>query len=114
MFSVKSRCSVFITGTACVLFLAQGFAQSSSSSGGRVGVAQLVGPVTWGSPDRTHGKRRPVTAADRAAIQSYRSGRRLPIFSTNFSDPAEFHADWNLVSDDNTWGDYQSCRSLAA
>ena len=33
-----------------------------------------------------------------------------PLFSTNFSDPADLRADWNLVSDDNQWGDYKSCR----
>jgi hypothetical protein len=36
--------------------------------------ATLSGPVTWGSPDQPYGKRRSVTAADRAAIQSYRTG----------------------------------------
>jgi hypothetical protein len=72
--------------------------------------ATLAGPVTWGSPDQPYGKRRPVAAADRAAIQSYRSGRKPPIFSTNFTDAAELQADWNLVSDDNQWGGFQSCR----
>jgi hypothetical protein len=111
MLSAKSWCSVLITGTACVLFLAQGLAQSSSvPSAPPVGAAKLSGPVTWGSPDQPYGKRRPVTAADRAAIGSYRFGRKTPIFSTDFSDPTELHSDWNLVSDDNQWGDYQSCR----
>lgn len=70
----------------------------------------LAGPVTWGTPDRPYGKRRPVTAADRADIQSYRSGRTPPIFSTSFTDGAELQRDWNLVSDDNRWGSFQSCR----
>jgi beta-glucanase (GH16 family) len=110
MLSIKSWDS-FVTGSACVLFLAQCFAQSASVFGGqRAGAAQLAGPVPWGSPDQAYGKRRPVTAADRAAIQNYRSGHKTPIFSTDFSDRAELHADWNLVSDDNQWGDYQSCR----
>jgi hypothetical protein len=30
---------------------------------------KLAQPVNWGSPDQPYGKRRPVTAADRAAIQ---------------------------------------------
>jgi hypothetical protein len=101
MRSIRSGGTVFIIGSACVLVLAQGFAQAPSGPGGqRSGTARLIGPVTWGSPDQPYGKRRPVTAADRVAIQSYRSGRRLPIFSTNFADPAELHADWNLMSDD--------------
>jgi beta-glucanase (GH16 family) len=111
MLSINSWGSVFITGSSSVLLLAQCFAQSSSVSGGqRAGAAQLRRPVTWGSPDQPYGKRRPATAADRAAIRSYRSGRKAPVFSTNFTDPAELQADWNLVSDDNTWGDFQSCR----
>jgi beta-glucanase (GH16 family) len=72
--------------------------------------ATLRGPVTWGSPDQPYGKRRPITAADTEAIKNYRSGRKKPIFSTNFTDPSELQADWNLVSDDNTWGHFQSCR----
>jgi len=59
--------------------------------------AKLAGPVTWGSPDQPYGKRRPVTDA-------YRTRAKKPIFSTNFTDPAELQADWNLVSDDNQWG----------
>lgn len=35
----------------------------------------------------------PATAADRAAAQSYRSGRKAPVFSTNFADPAELRYD---------------------
>src|ERR1700676_3228740 len=111
MLLIKSWDPVFVTGSASILFLAQCVAQSPSvSSGQRVGATQLAGPVTWGSPDQRYGKRRPVTAADRAAIQSYRSGHKKSIFSTDFSDPAELYADWNLVSDDNQRGDYQSFR----
>jgi beta-glucanase (GH16 family) len=55
--------------------------------------------VNWGSPDQPYGKRRPVTAADRAAFQSYCSERKPP--STNFTDPAELQADWRLMSDDS-------------
>jgi len=101
MLSFKSRDGFTITGSACVLLLAQCFAQSPS---------KLAEPVRWGSPDQAYGKRRPVTTADRAAIQSYRSGGKTPIFSTNFSAPANLRADWNLGSDDNQWGDYKSCR----
>ena len=72
--------------------------------------ARLAGPVTWGSPDQLYGKRRPLTDADRKAIQSYRTGGKKPTFSTNFTDPAGLQADWNLVSDDNQWGTFQSCR----
>jgi beta-glucanase (GH16 family) len=72
--------------------------------------ATLAGPVTWGSPDQPYGKRRSVTPADRNLIESYRSGHKIPIFATNFTDPAELQADWNFVSDDATWGDFKSCR----
>jgi beta-glucanase (GH16 family) len=72
--------------------------------------AKLSGPVTWGSPNQPYGTRRPVTGADRAAIQSYRSRHKTPIFATTFTDPAELRADWNSLSDDATWGDFKSCR----
>jgi hypothetical protein len=62
--------------------------------------AKLAQPVNWGTPDQPYGKRRPVTDADRSAIQSYRSGRKSPIFSTNFTDAAELQTDWILMSDD--------------
>ena len=111
MLSIRSWDSGFITGSACVLFLAQCFAQAFAVCGEQRGqAAQFAGPVTWGSPDQPYGKRRTVTAADRAAIQSYRSANKASIFATNFSDPAELRADWNPVSDDNQWGDFQSCR----
>lgn len=71
--------------------------------------ATLAGPVTWGSPDQPYGKRRAVTAADRAVIESYRMGGKRPIFSTNFTDRGEIDRDWNLVSSDGQW-DFQSCR----
>ena len=70
--------------------------------------ATLKGPVTWGSPDQPWGKRRAVTAADRAAIAAYRSGQKRPVFSTDFTKPAELAADWTLESDDNP--DLKSCR----
>jgi len=75
-------------------------AQSQAAFPARHGTARLAGPVTWGSPDQAYGKRRPVTAADRKTIQSYRTGHIKPVFSTNFTDPAELMADWNLMSDD--------------
>ena len=67
---------------SCVILLSGG-----ASGAGKA--AKLAGPVTWGSPDQPFGIRRPVTTADRTAIQSYRSGRKTPLFSTNFTDPAE-------------------------
>jgi hypothetical protein len=74
------------------------------------GSAHLTQPVSWGSPDQPYGTRRAVTDADRAAIQRYRSGRIAPIFSTDFTGPAELLRDWNLVTDDIPWGDFKSCR----
>lgn len=115
MLSMNSRGTVFIAGFASVLFLAQAFAQSPSASGDkqRARPARLSGPVTWGSPDQPYGKRRPVTAADRVAIQGYRSGSKPAVFSTDFTNPADLQANWNLVSDDVQWGDYKSCRRPA-
>ena len=72
--------------------------------------AKLAQPVSWGSPDQPYGKRRGITAADRAAIQTYRSGKVAPFYATNFSDPEELRKGWNFVSDDAQWGDFQSCR----
>jgi hypothetical protein len=62
--------------------------------------------VTWDSPNQPYGKRRAVTTADRSLIQSYRSENQ-PIFTTSFTDAAELQRDWNIVSDDIQWGDYQ-------
>jgi len=70
--------------------------------------ATLAGPVTWGSPDRQWGARRAITAADRAAVAAYRSGRKAPIFSTDFTSPAAFTAEWSQESDDNPT--LKSCR----
>ena len=70
--------------------------------------ATLAGPVTWGSTDQPWGARRAVTADDRTAIAAYRSGRKAPIFSTDFTSPAGFTADWSLESDDNPT--LKSCR----
>src|SRR5271167_1830519 len=99
-------CIASLCLAVCVILLSCGASAADKA-------AKLAGPVTWGSPDQPYGKRRPVTDADRKAIQSYRSGRKTPIFSTNFTDPAELQADWNLVSDDNPWGNFQSCRRPA-
>ena len=66
----------------------------------------LSGPVTFGSPDQPFGVRRPVTAADRALLQSYRA--KSPIFSTSFSNPGELQADWTAVEDDQA--NLKSCR----
>ncbi|MDR3439281.1 glycoside hydrolase family 16 protein [Telmatospirillum sp.] len=73
--------------------------------------ATLAGPLTFGSPDQPYGIRRPVTDADRAAIQSYRSGRKTPVFSTTFTDPVEFRTNWDTIEDDKP--DLLSCRRAA-
>jgi beta-glucanase (GH16 family) len=70
--------------------------------------ATLASPVNWGSPDQPWGVRRAVTDADRTAIAAYRSGRRAPIFSTDFTNKAALQADWSPVSDDNPSN--KSCR----
>src|SRR5579883_3216515 len=70
--------------------------------------ASLARPLEWTSPDQPWGVRRAVTAADRAVIADYRSGRKTPIFATDFANPAKLEADWNLVGDDNP--SLKSCR----
>jgi beta-glucanase (GH16 family) len=93
---VAFRVSVPAVSVGLVLF-------AVSSAGGTPAsarAARLAQPVNWGSPDQPYGRRRPVTAADRTLIQSYRAGHRTPVFSTTFTDPAELQADWNLMSDD--------------
>ena len=74
--------------------------------------ATLKGPVTWGSPDQPWAVRRTVTAADRAAVAAYRSGAKAPIFSTDFSQPTELQADWNIVSDEKPG--LKACRRPAS
>ncbi len=58
------------------------------------------GPATWGSPDRTWGKRRQPTAEDKKRIDAFRNPARRPDFTTPFNDPAELKSDWLLKSDD--------------
>ncbi|MBC9877366.1 glycoside hydrolase family 16 protein [Bradyrhizobium sp. INPA01-394B] len=70
--------------------------------------ATLASPVNWGSPDQPWGMRRAITDADRAAIAAYRSGRRTPTFSTDFTGGTELQANWSPVSDDNPSN--KSCR----
>lgn len=82
-----------------------------ASTASVVAPATLAGPLTFGSPDQPYGVRRPVTDADRAAIQSYRSGHKQPIYSTTFTDPDEFQKDWASVEDDKP--DLLSCRRTA-
>jgi hypothetical protein len=77
-----------------------------------VQAATLKGPVTWGSPDQPWGVRRPVTAADRAAIAAYRSGARTPLFATDLKHPASLPGDWTLVSDDQA--SLKGCRRPAS
>ncbi len=71
-----------------------------------------LGPATWGYPDQPFGRRRPVTAADKAAIASYRQGKTVPIFSENFNDAAKFAANWTIKSDD--LAALKSCRTPAS
>jgi hypothetical protein len=70
--------------------------------------AAEMSPATWGNPDQPWGVRRPVAAADRALIASYRSGRKTPALETNFADPTELQSQWALQSDDRS--DLKSCR----
>jgi len=84
--------------SSCLIFVVFTCAGNLSAADG---AAKLARPVNWGSPDQPYGKRRPVTPADRAAIQSYRSGRKPPVFSTTFSDSSELRTDWRLMSDNS-------------
>jgi hypothetical protein len=68
--------------------------------------------VSWGNPDQPWGVRRPVTAADRALIASYRSGQKHPAYSTNFADDADFNQKWAAQTDERT--DLASCREPAS
>lgn len=74
--------------------------------------ATLAGPLTWASPDQPWGTRRAVTAEDRAAIAAYRSGRKTPILSTDFTSAAELAAYWSPVNDDSA--SLKSCRRPAS
>jgi beta-glucanase (GH16 family) len=76
--------------------------------------ASLLGPVTFGSPDQPWGMRRAITAADRAAIDGYRSRSRPPAYSTTFTDTAAFQADWTIAQDDNSDPNSRSCRRSAS
>lgn len=109
---MQNRFPILAT-VAFMVFFPAAPSQSPGSQTPHHSAIKLSGPVTWGSPDQPYGKRRAVTDADRKAIQSYRSGSIAPIFSTNFTSPAELRSDWELVSDDNQWGDFQSCRRSA-
>jgi hypothetical protein len=86
--------SAAVLGLALFSLLSRGEMSAADNA------AKLAQPVNWGSPDQPYGKRRPVTDADRSTIQSYRAGRKSPIFSTKFTDAAELEADWKLMSDD--------------
>lgn len=59
---------------------------------------ELVGPVTFGSPDQPFSVRRAVTAADRARIRQYRA--RTPTFAANFASAAALDAAFNRDTDD--------------
>lgn len=70
--------------------------------------ATSLGPATFGNPDHPWGTRRPVTAADRALIASYRSGGKKPVVDTHFTNPAELQSQWDLQTDDPP--SMKSCR----
>ena len=68
----------------------------------------ILQKLTWGNPDQTWGRRRPVTEADRKAIALYRSGQIQPVYTTNFEDQQKLAEEWNFQTDD-TWP-LKSCR----
>jgi hypothetical protein len=70
--------------------------------------ATPLGPATWGNPNQPWGVRRSVTDADRALIESYRSGRGRSVLKEDFTNPAELQTLWMLQSDDNPG--LKSCR----
>jgi len=91
MLSIKSWDSVFIAGSACVLFLALCFAQTTSVSGGqRSGAAQLAGRLRGGrriSHMARDGPLRPRTAPLSKAIAPdapHRSSRRILSILPNY------------------------------
>jgi hypothetical protein len=98
----QSAISIFISA-----FMVITVAQTTSYAQ----MTKLTGPVTFGSPDQPFGVRRPVTAADRALIQSYRAERKPLLFSTKFDSQAELQADWDPQTDDNA--SLKSCRRPA-
>jgi len=59
-----------------------------------------LGPAKWGNPDQPFGKRRPVTAADKALIAQYRQGKGKLVYSSKFTDKKEFEEQWAAQSDD--------------
>ena len=88
---------------AALSFLTAAQAQSSTSN-----TVTLLGPPTWGNPNQPWGVRRSVTAEDRALIASYRSGKKQPVISTNFTSKDELSSQWLLQTDDKA--DLKSCR----
>ena len=86
------------------------YADAPGRTVGIVAGDEIRRALAGASPDQSYGTRRSVTATDRAAIQSYRSGRKPPIFSTTIANPAERQADWDVMVDDNKKGDFLSCR----
>lgn len=107
---------------SCVAMLALCGSHSQAFTAGQLQIepvavlspAKLAKPVYWGSPDQLYGKRRAPTEADRAVIQSYRSGNISASFSTDFTDQAELTRDWDFVSDDNQSSTWRSCRRPAS
>jgi hypothetical protein len=100
----KAEWTIPASGAFCLLAV---FCSAPSSR-----AATLAGPLTWASPDQRWGTRRAVTAADRTAIAAYRSGRKAPILSTDFTSSAELAAHWSPLSDDSA--SLKSCRRPAS
>ena len=88
-------------GIACVASLTPGSVLAQHA-------ATPLGPATWGNPNQPWGVRRAITNADRALIDSYRSGHRQPVLKEDFTNPAELETSWMLQSDDNPG--LKSCR----
>jgi hypothetical protein len=114
MFSKRYWSLILVAGFVWGPISREALVQSLPAKGQQSRPVELAKPVNWGSPDQPYGKRRPVTAADRALVERYRSGDLHAIFATNFTEPAELQQDWNLLSDDHQWGGFQSCRRPAS
>jgi beta-glucanase (GH16 family) len=91
-----------------LFFTAMSFFAAARAQNTAIVPATLAGPTTSGSSDQPWGAHRPVTKADRDAISVYRSGQIKPAYSTDFTDSAMLHTQWQLQSDDNH--NLKSCR----
>ncbi|HEY9685233.1 MAG TPA: glycoside hydrolase family 16 protein [Oculatellaceae cyanobacterium] len=79
-------------------------------TGPRTSNARQLGPVTWGFPDKPYCRRRGITDQDRALVKSFRSGKRTPLYTTEFTSRKELDDNWDAHEDDNRDGDFLSCR----